>query len=754
MHYFSGFSPSSASFNEPTFLYSRFMEKIATLVLLIISVCAHAQPFSPQEISTLKKQAKHITIIKDKWGVPHVYAKTDADAVFGMMYVQCEEFFDNVENTIITRLGRQAEVEGESALYKDVWARMFIDSSRAVRLYQQSPGWLKKLCDGFADGINFYLISHPEKKPRLITRVQPWVALMNSIPSIEGSNITEADVKAFYSGGVSKSLSFVPKDLNEHQDYGGSNGWALAPSRTQSKNAMLLINPHAEFYGRIEIQLVSKQGLNAYGAPFLGQFNIFQGFNEHLGWMHPVSLSDAKDLFMEQVERQGDHYVYRFNGGLRPVDSTAITLQYKQGDKLVARKFVTYSTHHGPVVAATDKKWISLKIQDANIDLLAMHWEKMKARNFNQFQAAINKRAMTGSNIVYADRDGNIAYWHGNFVPRKNPALDWKRPVDGSVEANEWQGVHALSEIPHYINPPNGWVQNCNSTPLYGTGVFDSLISQKPAYMLPDGQTARAVGAIRVLSKLTNASIDDVISAAHDPYLPNAERHLPNLFTAYQTVQTDTAYAALAGPIQTLRNWNFRVDSSSVATTLTVAWLEKIIELNVARLKKPATNEERYSITNGASTSTAELSAKEMLDALTKVVRDLKKDFGTWEVAWGTINRFQRLPKGQAFSDAKPSWAVLGTPGFMGSLNAYVSRKGPQTQKRYGITGNTFAAVVDFGKKLTGKSILTGGASSDPTSPHFTDQVNGYIRGMYKEIIFYKKDVLANAEKIYHPGEE
>ncbi|WP_338875816.1 penicillin acylase family protein [Spirosoma sp. SC4-14] len=729
------------------------MKQLATLIVFVIACSVQAQPFSQKEISHLQKQARRITIIKDKWGVPHVYTKTDQEAVFGMMYVQCEEFFESVENTLISRLGRQAEVEGESALYKDLWTRMFIDSAKAVALYQQSPGWLRKLCDGYADGINFYMISHPEKKPRLITRVQPWMALMNNVPSLEGSNSGEAELRAFYSRNPSLSMSFMPKDLSEHQEYGGSNGWAIAPSRTQSKKAMLLINPHAEFYGRIEIQVISKKGLNAYGAPFLGQFTIFQGFNEHLGWMHPVSLSDAKDLYAEQIERKNGHYFYRYNGELRPVDSTGITLYYKQGGQLISKKWMAYRTHHGPIIASVNTKWIAHKTHDANIDLLAMHWQKMKARNFNEFKSVLNKRAMTGSNIIYADQQGNIAYWHGNFVPKRDPSLDWKRPVDGSTSATDWQGTYSLDEIPHYINPTNGWVQNCNSTPLYGTGVYDSVMAKKPVYMLPDGHTARAVSAIRVLNKINDATIDDVVRAAHDPYLPNGEHHIPKLVAAYKTLQTDTTYSLLAGPVETLQSWNFQTDTNSVATTLAVLWLEKIIELNVAQLKKPTSNEERYSITNGANISTDAVSTTQILDALKKVVNGLQKDFGTWQVAWGSINRFQRVPNGQSFSDVSRSWAVPATPGYMGSLNAYVSRKSPQTQKRYGATGNTFAAVIEFGKTLKGKSILTGGSSSDPASGHFTDQVDGYIKGQYKDILFYKKEVVATAERVYHPGE-
>lgn len=732
------------------------MQRLFTLffVFFLTVGFVQAQPFSPDEITQLQKQAKRITIVKDKWGVPHVYTKTDADAVFGMMYIQCEEFFEKVENTLITRLGRQAEVEGERELYQDLWARTFIDSTRALKLYQQTPKWLRKLCDAYAAGINFYMISHPAKKPKLITRVEPWMVLMNNIPSFTNSNLTELEFRQFYSKEAGLSLSYRTDENHEfYQEAGGSNGWALAPSKTQSKNAILLINPHSEFYGRLEIHLVSKQGLNSYGAPFLGQFNIFQGFNDFCGWMHPITLSDAKDLYAETVEKKDGKYSYRYNGELRGIDSSRITVKYKKGNELLSKTFTVYRTHHGPVVAVRDKKWITLKSTDANIELLGVHWKKMKSKSFEEFQSTIGKRVMVGNNIIYADRKGNIAYWHGNYVPKRNPAYDWKRPVDGSTNATEWQGTHDLSEIPHYINPANGWVQNCNSTPLYGAGAFDTLMSRKPAYMLPDGHTPRAMNAVRLLNALQNAGIDDVITAAHDPFLPNAERFIPTLVKAFDANLTDSVSAQLSGPIQALRNWNFHADTTSIATTLGVMWVEKIIPLNVARLKKPIANEENYSVTNGSNLTTDFITPKEQLALLAQVVQELKQAFGTWEVPWGSINRFQRIKEGETFSDSHPSWAVTATPGPLGSLNAYSSRKVPQAKARYGVNGNTFVAVIEFGKTLKAKTVLTGGASTDPNSPHFTDQVKGYINGQFKEIFFYKKDVMNNAEKTYRPGE-
>ncbi|MFD2938275.1 penicillin acylase family protein [Spirosoma flavum] len=668
------------------------------------------------------------------------------------MYVQCEEFFDKVENSLITRLGRLSEIEGESSIYKDLWTRLFIDSTKAVRFYKRSPLWLQKLCDAHAAGINFYIITHPAVKPKLLTRIEPWMILMNNVPAMGGSNVSEADFKALYVKEATQSPTGSRSFTAEPPKNDGSNGWALAPSRTKSKKAMLFINPHSEYYGRLEIQMVSEEGLNAYGAPFLGQFNIFQGFNEFCGWMHPVSLSDAKDLYAEQIERKNGRLFYRYTGALRLVDSTRHVLRYKTKDGFGTKNIVTYRTHHGPIVYATATRWISLKTYEPNVDLLAMNWQKMKARNLKEFTAALNTRAMVGSNIVYADKAGNIAYWHGNFVPKKNPLLDWKRPVDGTTTATEWTGTHALKELPQYLNPANGWIQNCNSTPLYGIGRLDTLMIKLPTYMLPDGHTPRAVHAVRVLTPLKNATMDDVISASYDSYLPSGERFIPSLIAAYNSIANDSLRAKLAEPIETLKKWDFRTDTNSVATTLAVHWLEKIIQLDMARLPKPATTEEQYSLTNGAAITTEFISAQEQVTALVQVVMDLEKDYGSCNVAWGAVNRFQRIASGEP-SDQKPSWAVPGTPGFMGSLNAYVSRKSPQTKKRYGITGNTFVAVIEFGDRLNAKTILTGGSSTDPSSPHFSDQVNGYINGTYKDIFFYKKDVYQHAEKVYHPGE-
>ena len=720
------------------------------LFLIGATIQLSAQDFSAKEIVAWEKQAKSIEIIRDNWGVPHIYGNTDADVVFGMMYVQCEDFFSKVEDVIIGRMGRESEVQGKTAIYKDLWSRLYIDTIKANSLYQQSSPYLKKLCDAYAAGINYYMYTHPENKPKLIKRVSPWVPLMNNIPSIANSNITELDIKNMYPIITENSIAYNFNSPFKEDSHDGSNGWAISGKNTLDKNPLLLINPHSEFYNRIEVQLVSKEGLNAYGAPFLGEFHIFQGFNEFCGWMHTVTLSDAKDLYIENTKSVQGGYNYEYDNKWLPVDSTKVTIYYKNGLRKDSVNFTTYKTLHGPVVAKRNNNWLAAKSINENIELLNVHWNITKSKSHKEFVGWLDKRVMTGTNTIYADKTGNIAYWHGNFVPIRKPNLDWTLPVPGNVSETNWQGTHALSDIPNYINPSNGWVQNCNSTPLYGAGYFDSVMSKKPSYMFPDGHTPRAMNAVRQLKNIKNATIDSIINKCHSTYLANAARFIPTLIASYDQLGQPLA---LKEPMNMLRNWNFNTDTTSVATTLSVLWVEKILLLNMAQLKRPLTIESSYVLANGANISLQNISAATQVALLDSVVHDLQMDWGTWSVAWGKVNRFQRNAIGVESSDLLPSLAVSGTPSFMGSLNAYSSKKSKNSKVRYGTTGNTFVAIVSFGNKLNAKSILTGGSSSNPKSKHFVDQASGYINHQFKTVNFYRDQVLKNKEISYHPGE-
>jgi acyl-homoserine-lactone acylase len=276
--------------------------KQITILISLTILCQtiFAQSFSKTEITRWQQQSQNVTIVRDNWGIPHIYGKSDADAVFGLLYAQCEDDFKRVEMNYIEKLGRMSEVKGEAELQNDLYIKLIIDSAEAVADYKKAPQWLQQLLNAYADGINFYLHQHPDVKPVLLNRFKPWYPLLwtdGSIGAISTGDITEDDVKNFYLGG---NTPVVAKTKVFEENTTGSNGFAIAPAKTQSGNAILYINPHVTFYFRPEVQVVSEEGLNVYGAVTWGQFFVYQGFNQHCGWMHTSSIVDVSDMYTEK----------------------------------------------------------------------------------------------------------------------------------------------------------------------------------------------------------------------------------------------------------------------------------------------------------------------------------------------------------------------------------------------------------------------------------------------------------------------
>lgn len=725
------------------------MTKIFALLLLSLS-SSLAQPFSADEIKQWQSQAKQVTIIRDNWGVPHIYGKTDADAVFGFLYAQCEDDFPRVELNYIVSMGRLAEVEGEEKLYQDLRQRLFYDTIMAESIYKQSPAWLKRLCDAFADGVNYYLYTHPEVKPQLIKRFQPWMPFLFSEGSIGGDieSISINRLKGFYTD----SQPYKPEEI-DHNDAAepeprGSNGFAIAPSRSASGNAMLLINPHTSFYFRPEVHISSEEGLGAYGAVTWGQFFIYQGFNEYCGWMHTSSQADVIDEFVETIITKGDSTFYKYGNTLKPVTTRKIALAYKEGNVKKWREFTGQFTHHGPVIGKQGDKWVSIALMVEPLKALTQSFQRTKSKGYADYSKAMELKANSSNNTVFADRSGNIAYWHGNFIPKRNPAFDWTKPVDGSNPDADWKGLHEVSEIVQSLNPANGWIQNCNSTPFTLAGKYSPDKSKYPTYMAPDAQNARGINAERVLDRESKYTLDKLIAAANDPYLAGFENLLPALIKAYDASEKGN-YTDIKEPIETLRSWNLKYAKESVGAALAMYWG---VELRQKVFSRIPTGSSQLDIINYI---TGQTSTEEKLTALRTVVADFTRDFGKWNVAWGEVNRFQRLTGkiNETFDDAKPSLPVASASSFWGSLAAFGSRKYPGTNKMYGYVGNSFVAVVEFGKTIKAKSVLAGGNSNNPSSPYFINQAELYSNGQFKDVWFYKKDVEAHAVKKYQPGQ-
>ena len=722
------------------------------ILVFCLSFPMFSQNISTKEIKRLQELAKQVTIIRDNWGIAHVYGKTDADAVFGMLYAQCEDDFKRVEMNYIEKLGRLSEIKGQSVLYNDLEIKLLIDTEEAKADYKKATPWLKKLLNSYADGINFYLNNHPEVKPALLTHFEPWYPLLwtdGSIGAISTADLSIGELKAFYSGNTDK-VAYIEREKDVQT---GSNGFAISPSKTASGNAILYINPHTTFYFRPEIQISSEEGLNAYGAVTWGQFFIYQGFNENCGWMHTSSNVDVADIYAEKIVTKNGKLFYEYDKKLVPIIEKKITINYLENGKLIPKTFKTYFTNNGPIMAKRDGKWISLKSNNRSMNSLVQSWVRTKSKGFDDYKKAMDLKANTSNNTVYADNKGNIAYWHGNFIPIRDKNLNWSKVVDGSTSATQWKGLHLVSETVHLYNPTNGWLQNCNSTPYSVAGINSPKKENYLPYMAPDGESFRGLNAVRLLSQGNNYTLDKVIADGYDTKLTAFEFLIPALVASFEKNigKENPLYKELAEPIALLKNWDYYTNENSTATTLAIEWAYKLDPI----IQKVYVEEGELNQVQNTQNFAKNASPDQLIPQLQIVVNELKTKFGTWQIPWGEINRFQRLSGDitLVYNDAFESIPIGYGPALWGSLPAYKSNYQKGSKKRYGFNGNSFVCAVEFGPKIKAKSLLAGGNSSDPKSKHFYDQAEMYRKGQFKDVLFYKDDVQKNAEKTYHPGE-
>jgi acyl-homoserine-lactone acylase len=697
------------------------------------------------ELQRWERQARNITIIRDDWGIAHVYGKTDADAVFGAIYAQAEDDFNRVETNYINAMGRLAEAEGESAIWRDLRMKLFIDPEALKKHYESSPQWLKTLMNAWADGLNFYLAKHPKTQSRVIKRFEPWMALSFTEGSIGGDieTINLAQLQAFY------EKSQVAVTSNDEEGYfaepepTGSNGIAIAPSNTTARRALLLINPHTSFFFRSELQMTSDEGLNAYGASTWGQFFIYQGFNERCGWMHTSSAVDAIDRYLETVIKKGDSFYYKYGNEERPVTTSVIKVPYKTGSGMGEKTFTVYRTHHGPVIASSEGKWVSISLMQEPVKALTQSYTRTKAKNYEEFKRTMELRANSSNNTIFADADGNIAYFHVNFIPKRDPKFDWTKPVDGSDPATEWRGLLSMDESPKLLNPATGWLYNANDWPWSAAGPNSPKKTDYPAYVDSGVESARGQHAVRVLQNKKDFTLDSLIAAAYDSYLPWFEKPIPALVKAWdQTPASDPLKAKTAEQIALLRAWDLRWSTTSIPTSLAIFWGDDI------------QRQVRRSGLAAANYIAGEATAEQLLQSLSAASDKLAADFGSWKTPWGDINRFQRLTGDiiHPFTDSGPSIPVGFTSGVWGSLASFGARPYKESKKIYGTSGNSFVAVVEFGKTVRAKAVSAGGESGDPSSPHFNDQAKRYSAGDLREVYFYRSQLKGHTEREYHPG--
>jgi acyl-homoserine lactone acylase PvdQ len=708
--------------------------------------------------------AASVTIRRDSWGIPHISAPTDAAVVFGLAYAQAEDNFPLLEDGFVRALGRSAELRGADDVWEDRVVRLLGIPRLARAEYERAPARMRALYDAYAAGLEFYLRRHPEVRPALLRRFEPWypLALLRFKYYVgEFLDYTGVDPETLevHPPAAPSTAAALPVFAEPAQ---GSNAWAVAPSRSASGHALLLINPHVSFYGTApyyEAQLTSGQGWSFSGVGRYGFPLLYIGHNERLGWTYTDNYPDIGDLYRERFDEPKNPRAYRYGKGHRTAVEWSEPIRVHSagapsGFEVRTERF--RRTHHGPLVGNYEGTPVAVRLARLADGGWFDQWYAMsKARDLAEFRRALGRAAVSYMNVTYADVAGNIFYLYGGSVPRRSPRFDWRRPVEGSDPATEWHGYHPLADLPQVLNPPAGYVQNTNSSPFVttGAGAQGNLDRARfPRYMIgPEPDNPRSRVSRRILESQPRFTFDEWTHLAMDTRVGEAERLIPELLAEFEKLKAAEPARAegLAPLVDELRRWDHVSRIDSVAMTLFARW---------------------HQLHEGAGTWWSPVEPRfpegsvpwPKMAALEEVRDSLEKSWGTWRVAWGEVNRHQRAPWDfrSPFSDEKPSLPIAGAPGPLGLVFAFYARppagagpNAPPAKRRYGTSGSSYVAVVEFGPQPQARAIFDYGQSGDPASPHYFDQAPLYARGELRPAWFTPEEIRDHLERTYHPGE-
>ena len=709
-----------------------FIQTLTFFLLFCAQIVSAQKAVRPE--AKMEKLAREVTIYRDVYGVPHVFGRTDTATAFGFAYVQAEDGFAQLEENYIRSLGRASEVFGETTLNSDRLLHALEIPRLAQAEYRRLDAHTRSICDAFAAGVNYYLARHPEKRPRLLEKIEPWHPLAfirynyyrNGFardPAIRFPDIQTAEIE---------------RGLKENQ---GSNGWVISPSKSATGYAMLFINPHLPFFGSGQVyegHVHSDTGWNFTGYTRFGFPFPYVGHNENGGWVSTDNAADHTDVYAETFDDPKRPLAYRYGKGYRTATERPVEIRVKTSSGLETRSFNMRRTHHGPILGSRDGKLLAVRMAKFEDDGWLREWYLMtRAKSLAELKRAMTPLNMLFGNVMYADRQGNTFYLYNGAVPRRNPKFDWSKPVDGSDPATEWQGYHTIDELPQLTNPKTGWMQNCNTTPFLLTSEGNPDPKNFPPYMVQEGDNLRGEMSRKILAQNKKFTFEEWRRAAFDLTVLGAEKQLPSMLAALKktldesSASNDKEIQNLRAAFDELSKWNRQSSTDSVPMTLYTLWRE--------RIEQNRLNDDR-----------------QRAAALGEVLKNLERDFGSWRVAWGEINRLQRIDESanETFRDDRPSVAVPGFGGGDGAVFTFYSRPVQGQKKRYGAAGGTYISVVEFAPKVRGFSVHVFGASADPRSPHFMDQSPLYARGEFKPAWLTLEEIKANLESSYHPGAE
>lgn len=715
------------------------------------TLSAAAQVASAPDSIDPKQLAADVTIYRDTWGVPHVDGKTDEAAIFGFMYAQAEDFFWQVEDSCILGLGRYSEVHGIKGRDEDLLSRAFRIVPEAKSDYEKLDQKTKRVFEAAAAGLNHYLATHPDVKPRLIKHFEGWNVLAISRHLIFTFQLLTKQLPRQYMGATDPSAP-VP--------IAGSNAWAINAPKTKSGKAILFCNPHQPQFGygqMYEGHVRSGEGWDMTGATFLGGAVPAMGHNEHLGWSHTVNRPDTVDFWIVRFDHPTNPNMYRFGDGYREADVWTDSIRVKKGSDLVEETHTFRRTVHGPVVAkVSDTDFIAMNISKVNESVLVQqHLRMVRAKNLDEFKAAMRSIDLNFFNTIYADREGNIFFAYNAAVPKRDPSFDWSGKMDGSDPRTQWQGIHSFDDLPQLTNPSCGWIQSCNSSPYSSTDDGSPLQINYPPYFANDRfeDCLRTKVSRHILRELKEATFENICELAFDTRMYWALFEIPRYAAGLAKLEVDnpTLAAQVKPYLGYLTNWDYRNSNDCTQSTLVEEWYKTMYDTIY-----PPEGRMRPEFAGNL---------EKQYQALVDAAAEVTKRHGDWKVKWGDVHRLQRHANvadfiAIPFNDKKPSLPCAGVPGGLGAI--FTQHYTPsvnipfvrQANKHYAVAGTTYIAVFEFSKDgIQGKSLINFGTSADEKSPHFFDQATLHSQRQLRPSLFDWSQIKKESSLAYHPGQ-
>lgn len=668
---------------------------------------------------------ENIKIARDKWGVPHIFAPTDAEVAYGLAWAECEDDFVTMQEQMIGGRGRLGELKGKDGLLIDFGVSFMGLKEVVDEHYAAVNGPFKRYLESFVAGINAYASLHPEELllPDVFPLNEKDILMGYLLGNVEISGAGKDLVKILEGKVLPNTNSDLPK---------GSNAIAISSKKTKDQQTYLAINSHQPlegWYSWYEAHLVSEEGLNILGGTFPGGICIFHGVNENLGWAHTVNHADFSDVYALTMHPTKELH-YRFDGAWKQLEEKKYWAWMKVfGPLKIPIRRTIYQSVHGPTFE-TEHGFFAWRFVVAQGLGAAEQWLAMnKAANFDEFKTALEKRGIVSNNIVYADKEDNIYYLSNGKLPIRNTQYDWKGVLPGDTSATLWsQQYLPLDSLPQVENPVSGFVYNTNNTPFSSSGAADNPIEDEDNLTMgyqPTGvENNRSARLLELLLKHDTLDYATFKTIKYDLTYPTPLRS-PNMTNLEILLQLPPdKHANLSEAIQLLNEWDRSTSKENTTAPLFILSLNHLIEqLRVA---------ERY-VVGG------QITEEDCVQAIQIAQQELMAKFGSLQVPLGDLQQHQR---------ASVALPLGGGPDVLAAM--YSKKQEDGTYK--GVAGESYIILARFGKeKVQLETVNAYGACAERDHPHHTDQMELFVNQQLKPMTLDKAEVLKTAVKVYSP---